>query len=533
MPQGSLTGWPTRAAIALGLVLSAAFLATPLRPWPDQGVMLEAALRHAGGLGLSTTQPTDDIVQPAYRRLVYFPPLYPLMVSAIVQLGAPGAGAVKGLNVAALVVGIFGWCSLAARYVTERRWRMVFIPLLVVAAGGTIPKGGTADLILWAGMPFWFLLLASAVDSRLLRPWTRAVAAGTLVGALIGIRWAAVFLVPAGLLFLLARGRGLATVMKLAAAYAIPPVAAYAMIVITNRLLSHDGGTLLSYTTPGWHVTKLLTIYPFEATIAAPIGLDVVLRRLWRMADPGMTSGALHIATGLLVPVTVAAAVIWRIRRVPRPAEVDLSLVAAVTLIAFLAWMTIRHNWSHVEWSYLEEPRYFRPMLPATLLASLWACGRLPRRAGQLAMMLLVLSAGYLVQAHLKWQHQLLSTPDESWELVRAVAAKTTEPGMHVVFDIDVSDYVVNSPPGTILRVYGDESEAQRLLSSRPAHVWIVRRVNEHTAFVKDPLRDWRTFEALRGHFGADRVWSSSHGSFEIYRAWVEPRAGEGNAAVR
>ncbi len=515
-----MTRWPALAALALGIALSTAFLVTPLRPWPDQGLMLEAALRHSRGLGLTTTSPTDDLARPRYSRLVYFPPAYPLLVSLLLKMGIRVDSAVKGINLVALTVGVLGWCALATRILETIPWRVMFAGLLVVAAGGTVPKGGTTDLILWAAMPFWALFLDGFAHGA--HPTRFTLAAGVLVGVLIGVRWAAVFLVPAGLLFLILHLRLPTPRAALAlASYVLPPVAMYGGLAAINRMLSGSASTLLSYTTPGWHVRSLLTAYPLEAVLATPIGLDAVLKRIGIALDPtaAVSPSAAITALVVTVPMVLAALMAWHVRHVERPAMIVLLACTLLALIAFLAWMTLRYAWSHVEWSYLDEGRYFRPVWPAALLMWLWGCSRLSKAARRGAWAILAVSFVYLLQAEVRWQRQFLTTPEESLELVRAVLERTSGNGRDVVFDIDISDYLLASEPGLTSYLYPEPAAAARLFTTEPMHVWIARRVRERTAYVKDPEFDSRRFEALRDHFRAARVWTSSLGGFELYHA--------------
>src|SRR5207245_5691655 len=143
----------------------------------------------------------------------------------LLKMGIGVSTAVKGINVAALAIGILGWCALAVRILETVSSRVIFAGLLVVAAGGTVPKGGTTDLILWAAMPFWAMLLADFAHGGA-HAVRSTLAAGILVGVLIGVRWAAVFLVPAGLLFLVLHLRRATPRAALAlASYVLPPVA--------------------------------------------------------------------------------------------------------------------------------------------------------------------------------------------------------------------------------------------------------------------------------------------------------------------
>ena len=180
------------AGALLAVALSWDFFALSLDPWPDQAWILLAAERHHRGLGLTTTleSSSDDLAVTDYHRLVYFPPGYPLLLSALRSTGASMEAIVKAINALALVAGFFGWMWLAGRLLTSRAARLIFALLLVLACRGTIPRGGTTDYVFWALLPFWFLFM----EKR------RLAWAGVVVAAMIGFRWAAVVLIPAGVL---------------------------------------------------------------------------------------------------------------------------------------------------------------------------------------------------------------------------------------------------------------------------------------------------------------------------------------------
>jgi hypothetical protein len=522
-----------RQALGLGaatavaaLLLSAHFFLQSVRPWPDQGWMLQAAVRHASGLGLTSQllAPVDDLVRPRYVHLVYFPPLYPLVVSGLLKSGVSLEGAVKAINLVALLVGVLGWIRLAVLYLERPAVRILFAGVLVVAAGAVIPKGGTTDYILWAATPYWLAALVSA--RRLDRTgWGSVTIAAILAAGMIGVRWAAVIYVPAGAIALLwpferpARIRRLA----LASAYVAPPLLVYAVIVAINRALSDVGGTLLSVVQSGWQPGRLLTLYPLEALTTVPVGIEPLLKRVWRALEPSMGSPALAILLRGVIPVSLFVATVAASRGEATPRARELRMVSAITaagLVLFLAWMTVRYNWQHVEWSYLDEPRYFRPIWPAVALfwLSIVETMRSRPRAYRAAVALVGVSVLYLAQAAIRLEVQQLG-PDESYELVEQVRSLGSRSGLHVVFDIDVSDYIVQPPGNVIAYPYPGAEQVPTLRASGPGELWLVRRVRERTAYVTDPDYDGRRFRALATRFGVMRVWQSSSGGYELHHA--------------
>jgi hypothetical protein len=573
------------AALVAG-VLSIPFFAQPLRPWPDQGFMLQAAVRHARGEGLTLPVPdATDVTASQARRLTYFPPLYPLAVSAALRAGGavqpPGSGdrlgravarSVKLTNAAALVFGVLGWCLLAAHVLGSRSLGTLFAGLLAVAGGATVPKGGTVDYLTWAAMPWWLgaLLLAdAAADARRFgRACAWALAAGVLGALLVGVRWAAVFLIPSALLFWLARAlqwsaapaaagearpagviarllapagrRALGARLLLAAAAAGPVAGSYLLLTAINRSVT-DGGSLLAYIEPRWDFHRLATLYPFESIFSVPLALEPLLTRAWRALDPARASPALSLLFRLALPAAALMALRGAVRRAARRAPRvppspehaatavlarrarTLGVATLGALLGFLAWMSLRYTWSFVDWTYLDEARYYRPVWPLAALVWLSLVDRLPTasRFRTAAVALLLLGVLYLLQGRGRLALSRLGAHDESWELVARVRALEGRPGLHVVLDNDVSDYVIAAGPKLVARLYPDPEQGPRLVAGRPAELWLVRRLREPTPYVRDHEWDRKRFETVRARFGARRAWVSSGGGYELWHARV------------
>lgn len=525
------------AAITASAILSLHFFLQPLRPWPDQGWMSQAAVRHASGEGLTTQMNSGsrDLTRPEFDRLTYFPPGYPLLVSAMLRTGFEVEPAVKIINASALIIGVLGWLLLVLPLLEGRALRLLYCALLVLACGGIVVKGGTTDVIFWAGVPWWISYVARArVEDGRARIALLAAAA-LITAALVSARWAAAFLVPVGILAVMIplrrEARELMRTSAAAMVFALPPTLTYLAIGAINRHFSSNA-SVLSFVKPGWRPRYLLTLYPLESLFAIPLGLEPLLDRVWRNIDPGM-----HATWGIAIfrvalPLMLVAAIFVSLRR----AQVISSLtggsasvlfviiLVAAGLIAFLAWLALRYNWDFVDWSFLSEPRYYRPFLPAFLLGWLMLLDRLRPMRPRLrwaGAALLAVSSLYLFQAAARWEWSMLRTHDESLELVAKVRSLTGTPGLNLVFDIDISDYIIHPEPKLIASGYIAESEIARSYVGQPATLWFVRRVHETTAYLLDRDADRRNFEAHRQRFGATRDWTSSEGNYEIYVARV------------
>ncbi len=480
------------AGALLAVALSWDFFALSLDPWPDQAWILLAAERHHRGLGLTTTldSSSTDLAVTDYHRLTYFPPGYPLLVSALRATGASIQTIVKTINALALIAGFFGWMWLAGLHLTSRVPRLLFALLLALACRGTIPRGGTTDYVFWALLPFWFLLM----EKR------RLAWAGVVVAAMIGFRWAAVVLIPAGVLL------ELATPIA-AAAYTIIPTLTFAGISLVNRLLS-ERASILSYVETSWRFDLLATLYPFESAFARPTGIEPLLSRFARVLP------AAGIVFRVVIPLIL---IVLLVRCVKLDRFGRLVALLYVCLIGLLAYMTVRHAWGGVNWSYLEEPRYYTPFFPA--LALFWL--RAPRKwwLGLLAVAIL-----YLGQAEARWTLTRLRAGEEDAALLAQLAAVRDVPGRHVVFDNDISRYLLWDSDRFSPRLY--PASADNLHASAPVDVWIVERLAQKTAYVADPRFDRKRLDALLARFHPALVWSDAR--FRIYhRATVVEAEGQ------
>ena len=479
------------AGALLAVALSWDFFALSLDPWPDQAWILLAAERHHRGLGLTTTldAASEDLAVTDYHRLTYFPPGYPLLVSALRSTGASIEAIVKVINALALVAGFVGWMWLAGRHLTSRAARLLFALLLVLACRGTIPRGGTTDYVFWGLLPFWFLLM----EKR------RLVAAGVVVAAMIGFRWAAVVLIPAGVLFELSAPLA-------AARYAAIPTLIFGGISLANRMLSGGASSILSYVQSSWRWDLLATLYPFESAFARPTGIEPLLSRIARALPVG------GIVFRLVIPMVL---VVLLMTKVKRDRFAGLVWLVYACLVGLLAYMTVRHAWPGVNWSYLEEPRYYLPFFPAVAL--FWL--RIDRKAW---LVLLAVAALYLGQAEARWTMTRLRAGEEDAPLLAQLAAiERTAPRRAVVFDTDISRYLLWDSDRFSPRLYPDPRVAPRLHASRPVDVWIVERVGQNTAYMADPQYDRKRLDALLLRFRPRLAWTSPDGRFRLYSASV------------
>jgi hypothetical protein len=508
------------ATVLLALGLLAPFLLRPLRPWWDESRLLHAAVRHARGDGLTyAARPADDLTRPAYQPLTHWPPLYPLALSALLRLGLPLEAAAKGVNAAALVLGILGWLALAFRFLTAMPARCLFAGLLVFAGGATDLAGYTTDFLLWAATPYWLgLMLLARGTAHPGRAWACTVLAAALVAVLIGLRWAAAFLVPAGAAALLwpgPRPERWPPRLARATAYSLAGTLVYAVF-------QYQGGyrSGMAYNAK-WEFQNLLTLYPFESLFSAPLGLRAVLARAGRTLDSDAVGAALRLGVPLLLLAVLARA--WGHRPAVTgagPELRELSVLLALSfaaLLALLSLMAVRYRPDALTgWSYLAEARYFQPLYPAAALFWLMVIGALGRlrwlARGAFAVLGLCLTC--LVLGEARGQYYRARTPDESWELVEKVRSLEARGGLQVVVSESVRDYVATAEPGLVLVETADYADVPTN-AGRAADLWVVAT----------PTVEPAGLDCLVDRFGLRPAWASSRGNYRLYHARIGPQA--------
>lgn len=506
------------------VILSIPFLAGAFRPWPDQAFTLEAALRHSRGEGLTTSidSSTTDITSIEYRRLTYFPPLYPLLVSVLLRAGLTVTIAVKGLNLAALVIGSWFWIRLASRHLPPW-WCVVFAVLLPTAGGGTIPTGGTTDYVYWALVPAWLLAMENALTGS--RPMRGVILAASIVAALIGFRWASTALVPSGVLaIVLTHWRQWRTLISKAFVYGAIPTACFAAISLANRMAA-GRATVLSYTSGALHPELLLTSYPVDALFAMPLGLHAVLLRVMRAAGASPESrGAALLLSAVSLAMLVALTALRRTNgERPSPTFAILTWSTLGFLIVFLGVMTLKYSWGGTRWSYLVEPRYYRPFWP--LAALFWLRVASVRRYRNALLTAFALIGLYLLQGSARIGWGQLQTKDTSLDRVAKVLEVRQRPGVQVVFDVTNDDYLLHASDRFVPRLLPAPEGMRNLHASREANVWLVRRVGYREAYAEEA--DWseRKFRAMAAVLEPKLTWRSADGSQEIHHARVRPGA--------
>jgi hypothetical protein len=192
------------------ILVIAVRLAAPFEVGKDQSVQLEAAQRLVEGKGLTTTNEVaqtslDVAVEQQLKYLTWWPPGFSLLVAAFLYAGLPLSFTLKFIYALIALAGWIGWGLLAQRfmaqpiYIGQKTFRVNLLLAILLPVFFTPPQGGT-DIFLWAGIPFFFMLLTRSDDTR--RQLINAAIAGLLFGCLYTIRYVSVFLGFAAMLIL-------------------------------------------------------------------------------------------------------------------------------------------------------------------------------------------------------------------------------------------------------------------------------------------------------------------------------------------
>ena len=91
-----------------------------------------------------------------------------------------------------------------------------------------------------------------------------------------------------------------------------------------------------------------------------------------------------------------------------------------------------------------------------------------------------------------------------------------------MVYGLEPCDYERDPAPNLITRLAPDPEQVPLLTASQPADLWLLRWVHatKHQMF-KDPQYFPRRFEAMAKRFNAQKVWTSSDGTYELYYAQI------------
>jgi hypothetical protein len=188
--------------IISALLVTAARIAAPFEVGKDQASQLEAAQRLVEGKGLTTTndvpQHSLDVTKAQKpKHLTWWPPGFSLLVAAFLYAGLPLLFTLKFIFALMTLVGWIGWGLLAQNFIKQpihlgQRTFRIDLMLAILLPVFFTPLWSGTDLFLWAGIPFFFLLLLRSDDTQ--RQFVYVALAGLLFGCLYAIRYASVFL---------------------------------------------------------------------------------------------------------------------------------------------------------------------------------------------------------------------------------------------------------------------------------------------------------------------------------------------------
>lgn len=303
--MNSIPSFLTQQRRVFVLVMSGALLITLLRmaaPFEvgkDQALQLEAALRLRAGYGLTSTYATaaapHDISQPPQPKvLTWWPPVFSLLVAGLLQTGLALPTALKLLYALVTLTGWFGWSRIAAPVFARplplfhRKIPFGYLLAFLSPLFFTLSWNGT-DILLWAAIPFFTLLLIKA-NAR--AGYWSIGGAGLLFGLLYGVRYASSFLGLAALLTLLAlHAPKYKTALKQYAIFLVGALIFALPVVIFVRAYSTSGGLVPDYVDSGYGLARLTTTLHrvfnhlpviSNSVFAMPLMEEVVMNRIAR-----------------------------------------------------------------------------------------------------------------------------------------------------------------------------------------------------------------------------------------------------------
>jgi hypothetical protein len=246
-------------------VITLARLLAPFEVEKDQALQMEASIRLADGMGLSTTsvrQTSFDLSEPTRPEyLTWFPPTFSLIVAGFLYIGVPLLLSLKIIYGLTTLIGWMGWAIIAARLMSKPITifgRDIHLHYAVAVASPlllTLPWQGT-DIHLWAGIPILVLLLWRAAKGP--SAYLYIVAASMLFGLLVSFRYASFFLgFSAFLILAQISWPSLLSFLKRLSVFALPAVIVVVSVTIYIKAVSFNDTYAPAYINPASNVAKI------------------------------------------------------------------------------------------------------------------------------------------------------------------------------------------------------------------------------------------------------------------------------------
>lgn len=355
-------------------LLSAAFVValrilSPFEVGWDQAIQLEAAHRLVQGSGLTSTffsTPYPDLNQtPTPDYLTWFPPGFSLAVAALISIKLPLAVSLKIIYGITTMAGWFGWAIIGCHFLSKpiRLMKRSFPAHILIAAILPIfytPKWSGTNIFLWAGVPFFFILLLYSV--RQTSGGMAFVAlSGLLSGLLFSLHFSSAFLAIAAF-FILGKAK-FPYIKSFMKNYAIFIFSSFLSIILIFRSAS-AGKILPDYASTGGLLNLSDVFYRILynlSTISILLPLAAVLRLLRyvrKYAVINYAYGIICLGCIFLLPAIIIKAKRICVSSSRKDISVLLSFLPISLVILLIACMFVD------PYNFLGTSRYYIPIIP-------------------------------------------------------------------------------------------------------------------------------------------------------------------------
>lgn len=381
------TNW---ASIAWGALVLSLFLAwlpvrrvTPPLVESDYCYLLLAADRFLDGLSLTSLQPLAPHQPWEFRYewgfLTQWPAGFPLLIAAIRwMLGCTSIEACRFVSVVGCAVGFIGWFAFLRRLVPSgvTGQFLAGVAAFSAFAAGFLINPST-DLILIAALPFVMLMILDACSDL---PNHRSavgllLAAGTLSGMMVWIRYAAIFLPVAAGVFLLFEWLRKRISTDALLTFACSAALWIVGLFVVNSLFS-----------PGGSATQRFNLG--ERT-GFDFSFSMVAQAWWTLTDLGyyshhpMAHWIIALAPLAYMPALFSARFrTMLISLVAMPPQRIAACTVATLLVMIIAVTVLFRG----KFDYIGLERYYFPVRPLYVVCVLAPLMLVPRRAVRVAM---------------------------------------------------------------------------------------------------------------------------------------------------
>lgn len=373
-----------RTYLLCATVVASPYLAVMLAdyyvPGNDEAFQFEAAIRLAAGQGYTASPVVvHDLAAPTFEFLIQWPIGYSALIAGLLTIGIPLVLAAKLIKLSVVMMALAAWSRFAAPFLQRPTAAMAFCGFLGFFVA--VRAGWMTDLFLVALFPVFSQWMLTA-DAPAGTPggahadrW-RLLAAGTLAGLLVVMKYSALPFVALGAAWIVWRNRRYPrAAARDACVFGLPAAGIAGALFLINYLnsgaisASTEGG--IAARMPGWR--EWIVHAGRAAFFDAPYVPMVAVREL--SAAFGVAPGHAMAAASIAIMGAAAASIVVLLRRGGRERTLALWVTAAfVTNLLYLALTTALY-FPAGGWTPLMEGRYFIWLAPGIVLCVLTAAG--------------------------------------------------------------------------------------------------------------------------------------------------------------